>query len=145
MLVAFVSNNVVVGIADLTPELISQVSSFFEAVVDVSSMSPTPAIGWEFDGQNIVGTSASMKITRLAMNQRFTVTEMLGLLSYVNSNPNSIVALLMKRLEVATFIDLARTDTQGGVMVLVSLGLLTSPRATAILTTPPTLIELYTG
>lgn len=120
-------------------------ASVYAQVIDITDSQPLAQIGWSFDGQTVAGTSASKKITRLAMNQRFQVAEMLGLLAYVNANPNSIVALLLQRLQISTFVDLSRSDTQAGVGVLVSLGLLTSERASVILNTAPTVLEVYTG
>lgn len=145
MICALVQNSVVVGVVELTEEQTAYFSSQFEAIVDCTSMMPMPQIGWAFNGQTISGTSVSKKITKLAMNQRFTVAEMLGLMNYVNANPASIVALLLQRLQIASFVDLSRTDTQAGVGILVAYGLITSERASIILNTIPTPLELYQG
>lgn len=145
MLNALIKNNLVVGIVDLADDEISFFASHYEQVIDVTQYTPTPVIGSAFDGVNISGSNISRKITRLAMNQRFQVSEMLGLLTYVNSNPTSIVALLLQRLQMATFVDLSRSDTIAGIGVLVSFTLLTSDRASAILNTTPTPVELYVG
>lgn len=139
-------DNVVSGIVQLEDESkLECLTGIYAQVVDITNAQPMAQLGWSFDGQSVVGTSQSMKITKLAMNQRFTVTEMLGLLTYVNTNPTSIVALLLQRLQIAQFVDLSRSDTQAGVGVLVQLGLLTSERANVILTTAPTLLEVYQG
>lgn len=145
MLVALIQNNLVTGVCDLTPDQISFFGSVFEQIIDVSQMTPQPQIGWAFDGVNITGSSVSLKITKLAMRQRFTTAEMLGVMTYVNANPASVVAMLMGNLQVATYVDLSRSDTQAGIEYLVSVSLLTQLRATAILTTVPTPYELYTG
>jgi hypothetical protein len=138
--------NTVTGIVQIDSyDEIQMFTKIYSQVIDITNVQPLPQIGWSFDGQNIVGTSPSKKITKLAMNQRFTVPEMLGLLAYVEAQPASIVDLLLKRLEVATYIDLSRSDTQAGVGVLVQLGLITSERATVILTTPPNAYEAYIG
>lgn len=140
------SSNQVVGVVQIESyEQIQELGRVYGQIIDVTDYSPLPQIGWSFDGQSVVGTSASKKITKLAMNQRFTVTEMLGLLTYVGANPASIVALLLQRLQIATFVDLSRSDTQAGVGVLVSYGLLTQQRATEILTGPVTVLEAYTA
>lgn len=145
MICALIQNNLVVGVGDFTNDQIQLFGPYFEQIVDCTNLIPQPGIGWAFDGQNITGTNVSRKITRLAMNQRFTVGEMLGLLTYVNTNPISIVALLLQRLQIATYVDLSRSDTQAGIGVLVSYGLLTSDRANTILTTVPTPNEIYQG
>jgi hypothetical protein len=141
MLCALVRNNLVVDVLDLSLPQIDMVGNIYEAVIDVSAMSPQPQYGWTFDGSNLL--PPGWHITRLAMRQRFTVGELLGIMTYVNSNPNSIVAMLMQNLQLATFIDLQRSDTISGMGVLVSYGLLTSQRSTTILTTPPTIQEVY--
>ena len=48
-------------------------------------------------------------------------------------------------LSVATFIDLQRPDTIAAVNCLATAGIITLDRATEILTTPPTEVELYRG
>ena len=143
MLCALVRNNLVVDITDLSSSQIEAVGSIYSVVVDVSTYSPQPQIGWSFDGSQFL--PPGWRITRLAMRQRFTVTELLGIMNYAVTNPASIVAMLMQNLQVATFIDLQRSDTQAGLSVLVSYGLITSDRANTILTTPPTQLEVYTG
>lgn len=145
MLCALIQNDLVVGVVDLSDDEINLFNPHYEQIVDVSNLMPVPQIGWAFTGSTIVGTNVSKKITRLAMNQRFTTGEMLGLLTYINTNPTSIVALLLQRLQMSTYVDLARSDTQAGIGVLVSLGLLTSDRANTILTTIPMPIEVYQG
>lgn len=145
MLVALVQNNLVVGVGDFDETTLQVIGNQFQEIIEITNLIPMPGIGWGFDGQNIIGTTVSQKITKLAMNQRFSIGEMLGLLTYVGANPSSIVAVLLNRLSLATFIDLSRPDTQAGIGVLVSYGLLTSARATIILTTVPNPTEIYQG
>lgn len=145
MLCALIRNSLVVGVVSLEEQDIHNIAPFFEAVIDVTDLSPQPQIGWAFDGQSIAGTSVSVKITKLAMRQRFTIPELISILSYINSNPASLVAVLMQNLSVATFVDLARADTRDGIMYLVSIGMLTPERASIILNTVPTQYELYTS
>jgi hypothetical protein len=45
-------------------------------------------------------------------------------------------------LSVATFVDLSRSDTRAGVQLLEQYGIIGAGRATTILDTPPTSIEL---
>jgi hypothetical protein len=145
MLCALIQNNAVCGIVDLDDTTMYRIGNLFEAIVDISAITPQPQIGWAFSNGQISNTAPSMKITRLAMNNRFQVAELLAIMAYTNSNPTSMVAVLMQRLQLATYIDLNRSDTQAGVEYLVSQGLLTSDRATAILTTPPSSDEAYIG
>jgi hypothetical protein len=143
MLCALVRNNLVVDVTDLSESQIEIIGNIYQSVIDVSTMSPQPQIGWSWAGSQLV--PPGWRITRLAMRQRFTVSELLGIMGYVNTNPSSIVAMLMQNLQVATFVDLQRSDTIAGMQVLVGYSLLTSDRATVILTTPPTAQEVYTG
>lgn len=138
--------NEVTGIVKVEDETQAQLfANIYPQVIDVTDYQPLPQIGWTFDGQTIVGTNHSKKITKLAMRQRFTVSEMLGIMNAVSDPNKIIVRYLMDNLQVATFVDLARTDTQAGLQVLVQYGLLTQDRATAILTAPPTIMEIYTA
>ena len=146
MLCALVDDNVVVKIEDLDDINYKIAAHLYQAAIDISEMEPQPQVGWTFDGANLVSNGlSSMIITKLAMLQRFTVPERIAILTYVNSNPASVPAILMQNIMVATFVDLTRPDTQAGINYLVSFGLITSGRATAILTTPPTAIEIYKG
>lgn len=137
-------DNKVSGIVETPSESqLSMLASLYGQAIDVTEMSPMPQIGWSFDGQNIVGTSHSKKITKLAMRQRFTVPEMLAIMGAVSDPAKIIVRYLMDNLQVATFVDLARPDTQAGLQVLVQYGLLTQDRANTILTAPVTPVEAY--
>lgn len=137
--------NEVVGIVSLEESQIADFSKTFAQVIDITDQQPMPQIGWSFDGQSIVGTSPSKKITKLAMLQRLTVPERLGILTYVGANPASVPAMLLQNIMVTTFVDLSRADTQAGIQVLVQLGLLTQDRATTILTSPVSAAEAYNG
>lgn len=150
MLGALVLNNVVRDVLTLTQDQVVAAATIYDTIVDVTSYSPTPVAGWTcVDGINVL--PPSWQITRLAMRQRFTVTELLGIMTYVVANPSSIVAMLMTNLQVATFIDLSRSDTIAGVDLLTTIpavspytgNLLTTGRATTILTTPPAQQEIY--
>lgn len=137
-------NNSVTGLIQAEDDShVGLFASIYSQVIDVSDVQPTPQIGWSFDGTNIVGTSASKRITILAMRQRFTVSEMLAIMTAAETT--QIVRYLMKNLELATFVDLSRSDTQAGIGVLVSYGLITQERANIILTAPPALHEVYSG
>lgn len=94
------------------------------------------------------------RITRLAFRNRFTTTEKAALEIASLDNPNAtmeqrgLAATLrayLQDVQAATFIDLQRIDTRAGVQQLEQLGLIGVGRATAILDTPPTAEERYTG
>ena len=149
MILAIVNNDIVQAIVTITDD--SQYNNYAQnsqAAIDITNMLPQPGVGWLFTGNGLTPPADSQtptKITKLAMLQRFTVPERLAILTYVNANPASVPAVLMQNIIVATYVDLGRADTQAGISYLVSFGLITSDRANAILTTPPTASELYTG
>lgn len=125
----------------------------YQNLMDLSSFSPVPQVGWLFENNQfrnpadntISGYARNMKITKLGMLQRFTLQERLALLTYVQQNPVSVPAVLLQNIQVATFVDLNRVDTQTGIAYLVQLNLLTASRANEILTTPPSETEIYQG
>lgn len=141
MVVAIVDNNVIIEIKTITEDQYSSISC--QLLVDITNEYPTPLVGWVFDGSKLIGPSISTKITRLAMRQRFTITELIGI--YTAAKTNSFFQVLLDNLSTATFIDLKREDTVAAVNVLVSSGILTSDRALTILNTIPTDIEIYKG
>jgi hypothetical protein len=145
MTCALIRNSIVVAIQNLEEAEIQAIANQYEAIVDITDFNPQPKVSWQLIGSRLVdpnGTAiASIRITKLAMRQRFTVTEMLGMMAAANTVP--IVQYLMDNLTVATYIDLNRPDTIAGINLLVSLSLISQSRATAILTTPPTIEEVY--
>lgn len=144
MILALIRNGVVAQVVTAnSDEEVNAYSVSADAAIDITNMNPQPVVGWLFDGVRLTGPAVSMKITKLAMLQRFTVPERLGILTYVNANPASVPALLVQNIMVATFVDLLRPDTIAGINYLVSFGLLTSDRPAVILTTPPTQLENY--
>lgn len=146
MLIALVKDNVVVEVKEMTEEEILAVSSQYTACVDTENMDPIPSVGWHLEGNTLVdpdNTLPSMRITKLALRQRFTITELTAIYAAMTTYP--IVRILMDNLMVSTFVDLSRSDTQAGLGVLVAYGLITQARATAILTTVPTALEKYSG
>lgn len=134
--------NTVKGIVDIENEQqLQRLTSVYAQAIDITHIQPTPQIGWSFDGQSIVGTSPSKRITRLAMRQRFTFSELLALTTAAAASMP--VKVLMDNLSVATFVDLSRPDTVGGINLLVGAGLLTSQRASEILNNPVSPAEAY--
>lgn len=146
MLCALIQDNKVTAIQDLDDAGYQSASKTCQIVIDISAMTVQPQVGWTFDGSNLnppPGTLASMKITKLAFRERFTIGEMTGIYSAMSSN--FTLQAMIGNQQVATYVDLSRSDTIAGVMYLVSIGLITSARATQILTTAPTSTEVYTG
>lgn len=92
-----------------------------------------------------IPVAQSVKITRFAFRSRFDATEKVALEFAMMDDPTStqqqrqIAAMLrvfMKDLDNAQFVVLDRPDIVQGVQMLVQLGVLTSDRATEILTAP---------
>jgi hypothetical protein len=150
MILAIVNNNAVTSVVTIPDDGTSFIpyAQTCQIAIDITTMNPQPQIGWIFNGGHLISNIppvSPMLITKLAMLQRLTVPERLGILNYVNANPASIPAILMQNIMVATFVDLHRPDTQAGINYLVNFGLLTADRANQILTTPPTALETYQG
>lgn len=83
------------------------------------------------------------RITRLAFRNRFTFAEKVAIETAAESD--ATVRVLLKDQEAATFIDLARIDTQQGVQLLVSKSLITAQRATEILSLTIQAEETFNG
>lgn len=95
---------------------------------------------------------SSIKITKLAFRNRFTAAEKAGIEFAGLDNPTAeMPARLMAAslranqadIAAATYIDLMRPDTRGGVEALEYFGLIAVGRATVILDTPPTESEVW--
>ena len=145
MKLALIKNNVVKNIVDATEEEFSGYASVYELIIDVTNTVPQPQVGWFLDGNKLVsnGSNGPIRITKLAMRQRFTFTDLCALESAAQTIVQ--VKVLIGNLNVASFVDLTRSDTISGLGLLVSLGLLTSQRMSEILNTPPTEYEIYKG
>lgn len=148
-----VDGKVDIIVSALNDEIVTTLYPNAQNVVDISSFSPVPQVGWEFKNNNFIDPTTNLaaiavvnrKITRLALLQRFTVSERIALLNYIQANPASLPAVLLQNVQVTTFVDLNRYDTQAGIMALIPLGLLTSGRAAEILNNPIQEIEEYRG
>ena len=119
-------------------------------LIDLSAFDPQPDYGWEFkdnvftnpNTNEVAGVAVNKKITKLALLNRFTPTE---LATYETALASSIpLKVLDKKLFAASFIDLDRADTIAGINYLVP-SILTSERASEILNAIPTETELYKG
>lgn len=132
--------NEVVGVVRLHDDAgLGALGDMFAQIIDVTDVTPQPQIGWQFDGQQVVGTSASKRITKLAMRNRFTFNELVA----ITSSTNPMVRVLMDNLATASFVDLSRADTTQGIGLLMQLGLLTPERGAVILTAPVGMHEQY--
>jgi hypothetical protein len=149
MIVALISDNVVSSIVTVESDEEFQVKTHgYSNAIDITDANPQPVVGWVFDGNHLSpgpgqGATATRKITKLGLRQRFTFSELCALTAAAQTT--TPVAALLGNLSVATYVDLNRADTAGGIGLLVSIGLLTPERATAILTAPIQELEKYKG
>jgi hypothetical protein len=147
MLCALIKDNLVDSIVTVnSDDDYAALARQYSNVIDVTDANPAPAVGWAFVGNGLVpgpGQSAVLekKITKLALRNRMTFTELCTLTAAAHSVVQ--VEALMGNLSVATFIDLNRADTIAGIQMLVSLNLLTQARVDQILNAPITDLERY--
>jgi hypothetical protein len=96
--------------------------------------------------------TVSVKITVLALRNRFTQTEKVTLEMAALDNPAAAsqqrqlaaaIRVMMADLNVATFVDVTRPDTIAGIHTLETYGLIGAGRAAQILSTDTLLIEQY--
>jgi len=144
---AMVRNNLVMGILELDEVGYQEFSHFCEALIDITDMNPVPQVGWIFDGNHLLmsdgSTPIDWRITRLSMRNRFSVSELLAIMTAANTN--SMVKLIMDNNNVAEYVDLSTSATQSAVGYFASIGLITSDRMGQILMTPPRSDELAFG
>ncbi len=141
MLCALVRENVIVQVLELAEEQVQEACRVYERVVDISEMTPTPQQGWVYDGNGGFVTPNSLNpsrvVTRLAFMNRFKDNE-IGAIYTIANTPGHPLQIPFKiytdKLLASTFVDLGRPDTTANLNLLVSLGILTSTRATEILT-----------
>lgn len=142
-----VRNNLVVGILELDEEAYALIARISQALIDVTDNYPMPQIGWLFDGQRLRQPSGHYpfdpRITPLAMRQRFTVPELLGMMATAGTDP--MVKLIMDNNAIARYVDITDSATQAALGYLAQQGLLTVERMNEILTTIPTENELAFG
>ena len=148
---AYISNGKIASIVEANSvEELMPLDKKWENLMDLSQFSPEPSFGWEFkdnkftnpETNEVAGVAVTMKITKLALLNRFTPTE---LATYETALASSVMLkVLDKKLFAASFIDLDRADTIAGINALVPT-ILTTERATQILTAIPTDIEIYRG
>lgn len=148
MFCALVQDNKVVDRKDLTEEQIQEHSYKYQIVFVIDGLDPQPQVGWDLVGNILVNplgdmNPKSIKITKLALINRFTNTEFGIYLANLSSSIQ--LQVLDKKLFAATYIDLKRADTIAGIQALAYFGLISSSRANEILTAPAKEEELYRG
>ena len=149
MLIALIQDNLVKGITAVgSDEEYFAVTHGYQAGHDITDANPSPQVGWVFDGQKLNppdGQSATptRKISRLAMRQRFTFPELIAIQTAAKANV--AIEVLVNNLSVATYIDLNRADTAGGLYLLASAGVITLARANEIINNPIQDYEKYRG
>jgi len=142
MKVALIQDFEVKYIIDIEESEIEDYARRYQAVFDLSGFDPLPTVGAKFDGKTITNPPPQTKrITKLAMRQRFTIPELIAILTASKTDP--MVEVLLGNMTVATFIDLARIDTIQGVGYLAQQGLITPQRMNEILNNPIQAIERY--
>ena len=142
-----VRNNKVIAIVECEEESTYQEFAKTSLMIDITDSYPMPEIGWLFNGVVLTKPDATIgfdtRVTPLALRNRFVIEEMVAITAAAASNP--VVRVLLDNLAIAKYVDLNDTLTQNGIFALVAFGLLSSERASEILTTPPTKIELAFG
>jgi hypothetical protein len=104
--------------------------------VDVGSSGAAP--GWTYDGTAFHAPAPPAPpapittMSPLEFMARFTANEQTAIATAAQANAS--VLLWMLKLSGATFVDLADPQTKAGIDALVTAGLLTAERETAILT-----------
>lgn len=147
IIVACTKAATVVSVQQINLSDLPAVSAQYENVIDVTNFTNQPSIGWTFDGQNFVSPGAtayakpSVKITKLALRNRFTLPEKVALQTALASS--ATLQAWYNDFQVAIYIDLKSDNTVSGITYLETVGLLSAGRASEILTTPPTQEELY--
>lgn len=127
-------------IVDIDPSEIGRYATRYQAVYDLSNYFPLPEVGTVFDGVKLVAPT-HRRITKLALRNRFTFPELIGITTAAKTNV--AVQVLVENMQVASFIDLNRADTVGAFGLLVSAGLLTAERAEEIRSAPISEFEKY--
>lgn len=155
MIVALVNNNVVtaspITITDPSVDggaAYQALAQINQLVVDITDLSPQPQTGWTLHGGQLVTNGVNTtRITKLAFRERFTPTELIGIIaaSQLQNTEGYILQILLGNQIVATYVDLSRSDTIAGLQELVSFSLLSTDRMAQILTTPPVASEIYMG
>ena len=112
-------------------------------MVELPDNSPVQG-GWLYEDGEFVepqltpDASPATKITRLAFLSRFTDTEAITLdLASIGATVEAAsIRRYLSKVNAATFIDLSRADTRGGITALEAMGIIGEGRAIEILDSP---------
>lgn len=85
----------------------------------------------------------SYKITKLGFRNRFSFSEKIAIEDAAKTDTS--VAVVLKDLDSASYIDITRPDTVLGMRLLVQRGLISEERYSIILSPPVTSEEQYKG
>lgn len=123
----------------------------YDSIVwDAGNALPSKQTLDEYIAVNAGNASSGTRVTVLAFRNRFTMDEKIATELAAVDNPSAAMAarqlaaavrVLSRDTESATFIDLSRTDTRNGVMMLEQYGIIGAGRALAILDSPVTDVE----
>lgn len=132
----------------------------YPGAIDVTDLSPRPAPGWNYDGDEFTPPAAppapsyGTRITKLAFRQRvgpqaLAAIELASVHNAAAAEQAQKLAatlrVMLADVQAATFIDLARPDTRAGVQQLEAVGLLPAGKAAEILDTPVQAAEVPVG
>lgn len=151
MIVALIQDFTVQAIQDLSEDQILQIGGRYQAVIDVSAYNPQPPVGslWNgrdgFTNQNGSPLTLSRIITKLAFRNRISMQEKANMYAAMGTPQGVALKVYVDDLAAATFVDLTRADTIGGVQALVAFGFMTQARANEILYADIQPHERYVG
>ncbi len=148
MLIALIQDNTVKAITTTsTDEEYYSATHGYQLGIDITDANPQPQVGWILNGSTLAPAEGSAtpvrKITKLGLRQRFTFSELIAIQNI--SKTVVAVEVLLNNLAVATYVDLNRPDTMGGMMLLASAGAISTARANEILSAPIQDYEKYKG
>ena len=147
---ALVRDNVVASVVDLaTEDDVYAVAGQYQNVVDLTTVTPTPEVGWAFAPAGFTqppgAAQGKTRITRLALRQRFTMVEKATLYTVAATPQGVALRVFLDDLASSTYVDLSRADTIAGINYLAAAGLITTARAAEILNPVATETEIYRG
>ena len=128
--------------------------------IDVTTLNPRPAAGWTRENGVFAPPppappqSLGTKITRLAFRDRIGTPSLVAIELASVHNPAATqqeqafaaqLRVMAENLRIATFIDLSRPDTRGGIQALEAAGLIPAGAAAQILDAPVQAVEVPAG
>lgn len=139
---------------DPSEERLQELARSYELIYDTTETPGDVQVGWVLINGGLYALapangeapSLGTKITKLALQNRLTDNEFMGILSYVDNTANPYcyaIRMILQKQMSATYVDLSRSDTIAGINILVAAGRITSERAAQILTAPVQAHEVY--